>query len=113
MNAFSAVHVIQAGTISNLTRLGDGSHKCGRFAGWITVRNTGDAFEVMWTTGRDTHQPLDGPAVFATFSDAGATHVCRSALSMWPERDTARAARFVVALEKKIQKAVSRKPPNT
>ena len=113
MDAFSQVHAIQSDTMSNLTRLGDGSHKCGWFAGWITVRNTGRAFEVMWTTDRDTHQPLDGPAVAATFSEAGATHVCRSALTMWPERDAAKAARFVAALEKKIQKAVSRKPANT
>ena len=61
------------------------SSKLERRAGWVHVaRNAKDGTtELMWTTGKDTHQPLDGRAHSLTIAANGQlTLYANSALSM-------------------------------
>lgn len=64
--------------------------------GWLSIKDNGDFWHVMYINGKDTHQPLSGPALAADFLKASGerkigpmnlTGSWKSALSMWPVKD--------------------------
>lgn len=72
--------------------------------GWLHVERDGDgASVVMWTTGKDDHNPLAGPCEAITIKPGGElVSYMESALSMWlvwghgrgSDNDLAKAMRF-------------------
>jgi hypothetical protein len=63
--------------------------------GWLAIEDKGDYFSIMYTSDKDTHSPLAGPALMLDLDKetgtrrqaAGLSGAWRSALSMWPVRD--------------------------
>lgn len=57
----------------------------GKNHSWIHIeRNRDGTFDLMWTSSRDTHQPLKGPAYSVGISDTGQViSLYQSAISMW------------------------------
>ena len=64
-----------------------------------------DGYDVMWTSGKETHQPLNGPAYSLVFSEQGIDRVFESALSMWPVEGKDKRLDVARFMEGKIDKA--------
>lgn len=88
-----------------LSSLGNGSHFCGFNKGWISIDGNENKFDVMWTSSKDTHNPLKGSAISGTFIFGEIKSVYKSALTMHAvseERDIKHWSEFLV---KKIDRA--------
>lgn len=94
--------------IQCLNALGEGYHRCGMFGGWIEVTRKGIGWDVIWCSGKTTHDPLSGPSVAATFFDDRVDDVYRSSISMWPVTGERRKVKYIQFLAQKICKAANR-----
>jgi len=74
-----------------------------RCRGWFSIEDNGDHWAVLWTSHRDTHDPLfHGSAIAADVrKDTGERHqraglsgAWRTALSLWPVRNENDAERI-------------------
>ena len=96
--------------LSQIEFLGVGLHWCGWFAGWITVEATEGGFDVMWCSGKGTHNTLSGPALSVEFIRSGGTkNVFTSAITMHLVRGKENKGKVVSRLSRKIEKAARRK----
>jgi len=71
-----------------LIKLGEGSHKLKSKRlrlpkGWIFIEKREGGWDAMWTTSKDTHQPLSGPSYSVCVDSKGIIQYCKTALSMW------------------------------
>ena len=81
--------------------------------GWLNIDENDDAYHVMYTSAKDTHNPLSGPALGVDFTKAtgdrykryGLSGAWRSALSMWPVRDEVEAHQVYMQVRRYIKSA--------
>ena len=92
-------------TMYLLSELGEGLHSCGWFGGWITVESNGDGYDVMWCSGKYTHNPLFGSAISVEFFNNQIGWVFKSAISMWPVRDEDEQQNWAEWIKEKVSKA--------
>lgn len=89
--------------------LGEGSHYCGWFKGWVSIRGDSKKCEVMWTTSKEEHNPIFSTAISVEFRNEGIGYVFTSAITMHlvkDEKDRIECAKRVV---KKIGNAYSKR----
>lgn len=93
-------------TFTQLQKLGNGIHYCGWFLGYIEVTQKRDSFEVMWCSGKHTHNAYLGRAVSVDFFEHKVSNVFESALTMHPVNgDTSEHVKF---MQRKVYKAFKR-----
>jgi hypothetical protein len=91
--------------IQRISSIGIGTHHCGWFRGYITIEGKENNYDVMWTSGENTHDPLRGNSISVQFTDNGYGWVFKSALTMHPVRDTSEKERCIKFIEKKVDYA--------
>lgn len=96
-------------TIQRLYSLGIGTHYCGWFKGYITIELRGNKYDVMWTSGKDSHDPMTGNAISVEFTEQGFGMVFESAISMHLVRNESKIKQHVRFVENKIERAYRRK----
>lgn len=94
-------------TLERLETLGEGSHRC--YRGWIAVERKSNCWDVMWTTGKDTHFRGGGAkAISVQFKDDWSLGwVFKSAITMWPVRDSVEREEWATWMEGKIKEAAN------
>ncbi|OFY52486.1 MAG: hypothetical protein A2W93_14165 [Bacteroidetes bacterium GWF2_43_63] len=83
--------------------LGEGVFKVkGFFAGYITVKKKYiGGYSVMWTTGKDTHNPFGGPAYyFEILQDRSIKNTMQSALTFHPDNESEREETIEILFNK-------------
>lgn len=91
--------------MQHLSSLGLGTHWCGWFKGYITIEGNKDKYEVMWTSGKNTHDPMTGNAISVEFTENGRGLVFESAITMHQVRDESEKEQCIKFIEKKIERA--------
>lgn len=76
--------------LKSLRGIPNGQYPCRKWyqfwkrGGWLTVEQKPDYTSVMWTTSRDTHNPLCGPATCVDVRPDGSLYMyCESVIRMW------------------------------
>jgi hypothetical protein len=88
--------------MQRLYSLGLGTHWCGWFKGYITIEGNEDKYDVMWTSGKDTHDPMTGNSISVEFTENGCGLVFKSAITMHTVRDESEKEQCIKFIEKKI-----------
>ena len=94
--------------IDQVSTLGEGTHYCGIFKGYVGITKNKDGYTALWTSGEASHDPNWGSCVSVHFTDDGSVYVCESAITMWLVRDEDIKLELIQFMEEKMAKAVSR-----
>lgn len=106
MNELAQTHQLHKHPVmQRLFSLGLGTHWCGCFKGYITIKGNENKYEVMWTSGKNTHDPMSGSSISVEFTENGAGLVFKSAITMHPVTNENEKEQCIKFIEKKITSA--------